>query len=367
MLRGMHTQLRLALLASTLAISSASSGEIQLLPFGKFSARDGRPGVGKQWSIDDAAGERIAAQLNGIAAQTPIVIDYEHQTFYAEKNGQPAPAAGWMNRFEWRKGAGLFSSVEWTPRAKAFIEGNEYRYISPVIEFNDDTGAIRGVALAGLVNFPALLGMEPVFAQLRAFSGSQSQDQEQSMNLLAQLVALFGLAAATTDDQIVAHLTTLKAVSDNSAQQLAALRTSLGLDDKADLAACAAQVATLKAATGKPDPAMQAIVTGLQTQLATLRGEIDSRELDDVVDGAIKDGKFPPAQRQHLIDLGKKDKAWLKTFVEQSPVITAALGAGQSGGDGSRGKKDGELDDTQLAVCKAMGLTVEQFKAGASA
>lgn len=361
----MKSALHLALLASTLALSSAASGEIQLLPAGQFSARDGRPGPGKRWTIDDAAGARIAAQLNSVAAQTPIVIDYEHQTFYAEKNGQPAPAAGWMNRFEWRTGAGLFSIVEWTPRAKAFIGGNEYRYISPVIEF-DDAGAITGVLNAALVNFPALLGMEAVFAQLRAFSGSPSPQESVSMNLLAKLVALFGLATASTEDQLVEHLTSLKALSDNNAQQLASLRTALGLDDKADLAACAAQVATLKAATSKPDPAMQAIVTGLQAQLATLRGEIDVRELDGIVDGAIKDGKFPPAQRQHLLDLGKKDKAWLKTFVEQSPVITAALGTPQSG-DGKAGKKDGELDETQLAVCKAMGLTVEQFKGAAQA
>lgn len=361
----MKSALHLALLASTLALSSAASGEIQLLPAGQFSARDGRPGPGASWSIDDSAGERIAAQLNTIAAKTPIVIDYEHQTLNAETNGQAAPAAGWMHHFEWRKGVGLFSTgVEWTERAKGYIAAGEYRYISPVIAF-DKSGAVKGVLNAALVNFPALLGMEPVMARLRAFSSDQ-QSQESLMNpLLAKLVALFGLATATTDEQLVAHLTTLKTVSDNNAQQLASLRTALGLDDKADLAACAAQVATLKATIGKPDASLAAMVATQQTQLAALTAKLEQRDLDALVDGAIEAGKFVPAQREHLMNMGKTNLAYLKTFIDGQPAIAKALGDGQSGGDGNaRSQAAGGLNTDELAVCKAMGMTPDEFKAG---
>jgi len=43
------------------------------------------------------------------AAAVDYVIDYHHQTLLAEKNGQPAPAAGWFDALEWREGDGLYA------------------------------------------------------------------------------------------------------------------------------------------------------------------------------------------------------------------------------------------------------------------
>ena len=122
-----------ALLAATLALSSAASGQAQLLPFGEFAARDGRPGPGKTWKLTDAAGRALAAQLSTTAAKTPVVIDYEHQTLLAATNGRPAPAAGWITSATWRDGQGLFATVQWTAAARAAIDAREYQYISPVI------------------------------------------------------------------------------------------------------------------------------------------------------------------------------------------------------------------------------------------
>lgn len=136
-----------ALLATALALPAAL-GQAQLLPAGKFAARDGRPGPGKQWSINDEQGLKLAADLNAIAARTPIVIDYDHQTLRAETNGQQAPAAGWIQDVAWRPGEGLFARVEWTLAARARIEAGEYRYISPVIT-SDANGNVTGVHLAG--------------------------------------------------------------------------------------------------------------------------------------------------------------------------------------------------------------------------
>lgn len=166
-----------ALLAPAFALGS-SVGIAQLLPAGEFVARDGRPGPGKCWRISDAQGKQLAAKLNATASQTPIVIDYEHQTLLSKDNGREAPAAGWIRGAQWRPGQGLFATVEWTAHAKARIAAGEYRYISPVITYDDD-GNVTGLQLAALVNHPALIGMEPVLAELAARLREQ---QESSLN-----------------------------------------------------------------------------------------------------------------------------------------------------------------------------------------
>ncbi|WP_305965658.1 phage protease [Marinobacter salsuginis] len=116
------------------------STDIQLFPAGVFRARDGRPTGITGWRMDAASARELIA-LSG-QRQTPFVIDYEHQTLYAETSGNPAPAAGWFERLEWREGDGLYAvDVEWTARATAMIEGDEYRYLSPVFKY-DKNGAV---------------------------------------------------------------------------------------------------------------------------------------------------------------------------------------------------------------------------------
>jgi len=144
-------------------ITAPQSGQlVQLLPAGSFQARDGRPGPGRSWKLPDVKGMFIAAALQAVIASTPIVIDYEHQTLRKEANGQPAPAAGWIKRVTWLTGKGLMAEVEWTPRARAAIAAGEYRYISPVISFDEKTDEVTGMVMAALTNYPALLGMQAV-------------------------------------------------------------------------------------------------------------------------------------------------------------------------------------------------------------
>lgn len=176
------------LLASPLPLPPG--GEAQLLPAGTFSARDGRPNDVRAWRLDDAAGHLLASRINAVASVTPIVIDYEHQTINAEKNGQAAPAAGWINAVEWRDGQGLFASVEWTARAKGLIAAGEYRYISPVISYDRNSGLVHGLHNAALVNHPALLGMQVVKASAEAAECALKGSSEllSEANVLAQRI-----------------------------------------------------------------------------------------------------------------------------------------------------------------------------------
>lgn len=150
------------------------STDIQLFPAGVFRARDGRPTGITGWRMDAASARELIA-LSG-QRQTPFVIDYEHQTLYAETSGNPAPAAGWFERLEWREGDGLYAvDVEWTARATAMIEGDEYRYLSPVFKY-DKNGAVTELLMVAVTNNPAIDGIADVAAARSAqcTSGARS-------------------------------------------------------------------------------------------------------------------------------------------------------------------------------------------------
>ena len=131
--------------------------EFRILPAGLFRAKDGRPAHLPGWKIDAEIAQRVIAAS---ASADELVIDYEHQTINAEKNGQPAPAAGWFKRMVWREGAGLFAvDVQWTDKARAMIAAGEYRHISPVFPYNAVTGEVLKIVGLGLTNNPALPGL----------------------------------------------------------------------------------------------------------------------------------------------------------------------------------------------------------------
>jgi phage I-like protein len=144
----------IATLAQTL---TTASKEIRILPPGVFRAWDGRPPGLAGWMIDATIAARIVADL---AARDDLVIDYEHQTVLAKQNGQPAPAAGWINSVVWREGQGLFAvGVKWTAKAMQMLAAGEYRYISPVFTFSKENGQVERLLSLGLTNNPGLNGL----------------------------------------------------------------------------------------------------------------------------------------------------------------------------------------------------------------
>lgn len=131
---------------------------VRLLPDGLFRAWDGRPVGLANWKMDAAIAAKLIEARRAMAEA--MVIDYEHQTLMKEKNGQPAPAAGWFSGLEYRLGEGLFmTGIEWTPSARTMIQSGEYRYLSPVFGFDPVSGAVTSLHGAALTNMPALTGL----------------------------------------------------------------------------------------------------------------------------------------------------------------------------------------------------------------
>lgn len=120
---------------------------IQLLPAGPaIQGADGRA-----WTLDDPAALLTAFQ----SRPTPLVIDWEHASEHRAPQGLDAPAAGWIHELALRQGQ-VWGRVEWTSRAVQQIQDKEYRYLSPVFTYRQDTHQIVALTSAGLTNQPNL-------------------------------------------------------------------------------------------------------------------------------------------------------------------------------------------------------------------
>lgn len=335
-------------ITKTFAIGVCSSevrldGAIQLFPAGEFDAPFGSMEGSGPWRIDAAIASRLIALLS--MRKNWIAIDYEHQTRLAAKNGQKAPAAGWLDPagFEWRDGQGLYAlNPDWTAAAKNHIEQKEYRYLSPVFAYDRKTGEVLNLISVALTNTPAIDGMDEVTLQAAAkFYLSSATTQEPAME---QLLTLFGLKPDATEEDAVAALTQLQ--SENA--QL-----------KKEAEAAQQAVAAAKAET--PETAVTAMKS-MQAELAALRAQVDGREIDALVTAALTAGKLVPAQEDWARSLGKSDMAALKSYIDTAQPI-AALKGKQT--DGKRLDEPGTaaLTADEKEAARLLGKTDAEFLA----
>ena len=149
---------------SVAALSAQPDGRVllQVTPAQDFTPADPRAQEEPAWRMNSTIDARVIAAFS---TEKPAVIDYEHQTLKAEKNGQPAPAAGWMHALRWIEGKGLHALAELTERAKAQIKAGEYRYFSPVIQYSNKTGEVTRLLMGALTNNPAIHGMAAIKAE----------------------------------------------------------------------------------------------------------------------------------------------------------------------------------------------------------
>lgn len=296
----------------------AAKADIHLLPAGAFRAADGRPADAPHWILPPAAAAALSERL--AARKTARVIDYEHQTLHAERNGQPAPAAGWFRRVDWREDGLHAADVEWTARAKALIEAGEYRYLSPVFTYRPGTGEILDVLHAALTNTPALDELSAVAA--RFFAPDPNEACSMNEELMERLRYLLNVPLTTTPAEMAAELQKLIDMI-GAAQPGATAETRLNLRD---------WIVALK--TAAPDPAQYAPIAALkavQDELAALKAANAAAELDGLIEAALKDGRLLPPLKDWARELGGKDLPALKDFLAKAQPVAALVGMQTAG------------------------------------
>lgn len=165
--------------------------EIKILPVGTVNSEKGN------FIVDKEAYEamKAAMQRRGV----DIVVDYEHQTL---KDCQ-APASGWVKELIYTPDA-IVAKVEWTSRAKEYLENKEYKYLSPVVlTRKKDRKAIVLHSLA-LTNTPAINGMFAIVNSVK--TDSEEDDGGTNPMDMLKIKELLGLPARATDEEVMATL-----------------------------------------------------------------------------------------------------------------------------------------------------------------
>lgn len=366
-----RTTLSLAVLNAQTALSLAvcnanltpdESGWVQLLPAGAFKATDGRPTdtVDGHWHMDAQKAQAFIAATK--AQREKVLIDYDHQTLHTNKTGQKAIAAAWLNSadMEWREGQGLYIKPDWTETAKQHIDSKEYAFLSAVFPYDKD-GTPISLRMAAITNDPGLVGMESVASlsadfniNLRNGRGVNidlyGQTEEQIVNeLLKQLLGKIGITVEgeVSPEVATAALTAMDAMVANS-KKTTDLET---------------QVATLTASKGDVDLTKYVSIdayNGVVGQLAVLKAGSDENDIENAIKTAREEGKIVEAEVEYLTSFGKQQGfAALKASLDARAPIAALKS--QQGKDRETTNKAGELDDAELAVLKATGLTKEQY------
>lgn len=237
--------------------------------------------------------------------------------------GLPAPAVGWIKALEIRDGA-IWGRIEWTAQGAELVGGRAYRYLSPVFRFDFTTNEISEPVSAGLTNNPNL--------EMAALNAAGMETETMDKTILEAL-GLPGAASAADAVGAIAALKSERALALNAAQH--------------------------------PDP--EKFVPKADHQLALNRiGEFEAAEKTRAeeaalaaVDGAISAGKIAPASRDYHLATCRAEGGLerFRSFIATQPVI-----AGASGLDGKDPvAQPGKLNAEELAVCRQLGMSPEDF------
>lgn len=316
------------------ALSSGSEqpvgNTIQILPYGWVETDKGK------FLVDDTAMNMIMRTF--AAKKNDTVIDYEHQTL----KDVIAPAAAWIKKLENRGKDGLWGEVEWTPKAQEFIQNKEYRYLSPVIFARKSDGRAAMLHSCGLTNTPAIDGMEPI--------ANKEMEANSMDELLKMLAGLLGLPETATEEEIKAAVQELKSKVEQSGQLVAnkEVLSLLDLPETVSLADVKGRIIALKNPSGYVSA----------QEFKALQDKLAAKDRDDLVGMAMKSGKVAPAQKAWAEQYALKDPEGFKAFLKDAPPVVP-VGPEIAGGETQRKQ---QVDELQLSVNKALGITEEAFK-----
>lgn len=316
-------------------IESSNTKKIQILPYGHITTKKG------DFLIDEEAQNLIMESFK--SKKNELVIDYEHQTL----TGEIAPAAGWIKNLENRGKDGIWGEVEWTPKATDFIANKEYKYLSPVIFVRKTDKRVQVIHSAALTNDPAIDGMVPIANKLEI---EFEEDENMNEELLKKIAVACGLPEDATPEQILqACLDMNKACQDKQDMSInKEVLSMLGLKEGSNVEDVKGKIIALK------DPSN--FVS--KDDFKKLQDKLVSKEKDEVVTAALKAGKITPAQKEWAEAYALKDMDGFKKFIEGAPQVVPYEKIELK----DTKPKSTELDETDLAVCKQLGISTEEYK-----
>lgn len=339
----------------------------QILPAADFAAYDGRPFEvpGGKWHINNVSGAALAATLNDRAARGQgLIFDYDHQTLNARENGQKAPSSGEAIAFEWRHDKGLFAQLSYTAAARKHVEDGEYKYFSPVVMYNKETGDVVDLHSVALTNDPAIKGMARAALSFEVPQFNQPPLENTMNEALALLFGLLGLPVPSEQDMAALSA---KLKSKEVTEAVAALKSNAQTLEHTETALAALQAEFDKGVDISKFVPVETY-NGVLHEMAALKADHESLSVDQVIEQAEQAGKYiARAELSYLKDMGNKNLAALKSTLDSRPVL-AALNGKQSNEAPPPAKHDGNapvtvaaLSADQKAIATQLGISHEDY------
>lgn len=312
---------------------SEAPDEIKILPLGTVHSQKG------DFVVDDESFDLINRHFENRGLD--LVIDYEHQTL---KDVQ-APAGGWIKKLVKTKDA-IAAQVEWTAKAKQYLENKEYKYLSPVVICRKSDGKAVALHSVALTNTPAIDGM---FALVNSIDISSPDGAEGGNSMeLKKIVALLGLPADATEADVEKAIQELK--KQEKTEEVVANKTImdlLELKGDAKTEDVAAKIMELKGTADKTKDEM----------ILELKRRMDERDAEELVTMALKQGKISAAQKAWAKEYALKDAEGFQAFVAKAPAVVPIGKTGSAGYQ--KEETDTELDPK---ILKNLGVSMEDIK-----
>lgn len=346
----------------------------RLIPGGTFNAPRGAYSGAGPWHLDATHAADIIARA--ALRTSDIPVDYEHQLLSAAENGEPAPASGWIDPRSLvfvsdGDEPGLYGAVSWTPRAAEYIASDEYRYLSPVFPYDEQTGDVLDLLHVALTNNPAidapllaaatarLLGAGAAGATSTPIPSTTTTTPETSPmdELLEQLRWMLNLPLGSTAEDIAAALQKLIAQVKTAAPDATA---AASFDMSQYMQTLHASVAAASAT--RPDPLkwvpMEAFQAERQARLSVAATSAH-QQLETLIEEALGDGRLLPAQRAHAEAMGRADMAALSAFLGKAAPVAAL--SGMQTRNAPPPHAVAALSASEKAVCRAMGISEDDY------
>ena len=264
-----------------------------------------------------------------------LVIDYEHLSADGNIQG-PVPAAGWIRKLLNKGKQGLWAIPYWTKRAVDYIVNGEYRFLSPEFDFayTNKQGKQQGqtVFASALTNRPFLEGMSPVMlsegwklAEWTAAKQKQKKEEVSMDNLILQELEL------PEDSAIEIAITAIRKLKE-------------GVKNMENSDKLKEEVKKLSDLVIKD----QEEIKRLAEKSKTLEDKLRDKEMDEVINKALKEGRIIPVLKDHYVEWYKIDPERTTKLLSELPPIVD-LGIRGADGDSVKVKEGMELVEEEIA------------------
>lgn len=305
---------------------------IRLTPKGPATTRDGRT-----FTFNPAA---LAARFR--ADGVDLAVDTDHSVALLGSKGLTPNVVGYVKQAEARDD-GTWGRVDWIDPAAAKKQLRTHRYVSPTLH-HDAAGTVTWLHSVALVSAPALGNMGAL--------AHASAHQDSPMKEIAKAL---GLPETATEPECLAAL--------RGRVELKPLAAALGLTEAADAAALLQAATTLKAGGSGLVTELQGQVSTLGARVQTSEKALRDRDVAELLDGALRDRKIVPAQRESYAAMCASDDG-LKGVRQLLAATPAALAP--SGLDGLTPPSGDAAVDPVMLAAQGRKLKAEVEAAGGS-